>query len=293
MRSLLFVPGDSERKIEKAASSGADVLIYDLEDSVAPDRKAPARRIVRDALDNRENGKDVTPLIYVRVNALDSGLAEDDLAAVAPGAPDGIVQPKTTSGEDVLALSTMLDLLQDGAGMAESAIQIIAIATGTAASMFNLGTYPRAGPRLAGMAWGAEDLSADLGAATNRGDDGSHTEPYWLARTLCLLGAVAAGCEPIDTVHTNFHNTDGLRAEAEAAARDGFTAKLAIHPAQVPVINEVFTPSAAAVEKAQRIVQAFAKAGDAGVIGLDGEMLDRPHLTRAEKLLARAKLYGA
>jgi len=290
MRSLLFVPGDSERKIDKALGSGADAVIFDLEDSVAPDNKPAARKTVLEALAARtEAERETGPLLYVRINALDSGLAQSDLEAVMPGRPHGIMQPKTVSGADVKTLSAMIAPFEQGG----EATRIIAVATETAASLFHAGTYDKAGPRLEGMAWGAEDLSADLGAATNRDDQGHYTGPYRLARTLCLVGAVAAGCAPVDTVYTNFRDQEGLRREAEAGMRDGFTAKLAIHPAQVPVINEVFTPSAEAIARAQRIISAFREAGDAGVVGLDGEMLDRPHLTRAEKLIARAARYGA
>jgi citrate lyase subunit beta/citryl-CoA lyase len=290
MRSLLFVPGDSGRKIEKALGSSADVLVFDLEDSVAADRKEAARAIVAEQLAALDAAaRAALPELYVRVNAFDTGLTQADLDAVMPAAPAGIMQPKTLAGADVATLSAMLDAREDGA----AAAGIVVVATETAASLFHMGTYRDSSPRLRALTWGAEDLSADIGAATNKDEHGRHTEPYRLARTLCLLGAVAAGVEPLDTVHVNFRDADGLRAECESAMRDGFTGKLAIHPDQVAIINEVFTPSAAAVERAARIVEAFAAAGNAGVIGLDGEMLDRPHLTRAEKLLVRARRYGA
>ncbi len=293
MRSLLFVPGDSERKIGKALSSGADVLIFDLEDSVAAGNKDLARDTVRIALQAMsEAERAAAPLLYVRVNALDTGWTEGDLAAVIPGRPDGIMQPKTGSAADVVTLSEMLDRLEPASDITTGTTKVIAIATETAGSLFHVGTYGEAGPRLHGMAWGAEDLSADLGATTNRDGAGNYTGPYQLARLLCLAGAVAARCEPIDTVYVNFQDGDGLKCECEAAMRDGFTSKLAIHPAQVPVINQVFTPSGEAIDRARRIVAAFADAGNAGVIGIDGEMFDRPHLTRAEKLLARAERYA-
>lgn len=292
MRSLLFVPGDSERKIEKALGSGADVIIYDLEDSVAADAKQAARETVRASLDRMTPELRISaPKLYVRVNALDTGLTPDDLSAVIPGRPDGIMQPKTGSVADVHAVSNMLDNLEKAESLTPGATRIIAIATETARSLFHMGSYVDAGPRLAGMAWGAEDLSADLGASANRDEHGVYTGAYQLARTLCLLGAVAAQVNPIDTVYVNFRDEEGLRREAEACAREGFTAKMAIHPAQVPTINDVFTPSAETLGRARAIIEAFAEAGDAGVIGLDGEMLDRPHLTRAEKLLARAEKY--
>ena len=292
MRSLLFVPGDSPRKIAKALESGADVVIMDLEDSVAAAAKAEGRRVVAETLKSLDaKARAQAPTLYVRVNALDTGLTEDDLSAVMAGAPDGVMQPKTGSAADVKALAEALYHQETAHDIENGRTGIVAVATETAGSLFHLGGYADAGPRLQGMAWGAEDLSADLGATTNKDEAGVYTDPYRLARTLCLAGAVAAGVAPIDTVYVNFRDEDGLRAECAAGARDGFAAKMAIHPAQVPVINEAFTPSAEAVGRAERIVAAFADAGDAGVIGLDGEMLDRPHLTRAEKLLARAARY--
>jgi citrate lyase subunit beta/citryl-CoA lyase len=294
MRSLLFVPGDSERKIEKALSGAADVLIFDLEDSVAPDRKQAAREIVAACLAGLDQeARRNLPDLYVRVNALDTGLTGDDVAAVMPGLPSGLMQPKTIGGSDVRTLSDMMTAIADRVGIDAGAMSILPVATETAASLFNLGTYVDAGPRLSALTWGAEDLSADIGASVNKDLDGRYTGPYELARTLCLLGAVSAGVAPVDTVFVNFRDEEGLLKEAEAAMRDGFTAKMAIHPAQVAVINEVFTPSQDAVDRAQRIVDAFVEAGNPGVIGLDGEMLDRPHLSRAEKLLARAAKYTA
>ena len=287
MRSLLFVPGDSERKIGRAGESGADVLILDLEDSVAPGNKAAARACTLSALTGPRSS-----LLYVRINALDTDLADGDLEAVLPARPDGIVLPKSQSARDVQDLSARLDALETEHGIAPGSTRILPIVTETAASLFHTGTYREAGPRLEAMSWGAEDLSADLGASANRDEAGAYFDAYRLARTLCLTGAVAAGVAPVDTVYTNFRDEDGLRREAETSAVEGFTAKLAIHPAQVPVINEVFTPSAEAVGRANRIVEAFRDAGDAGVIGLDGEMLDRPHLVRAENLLARAAQYA-
>ncbi len=290
MRSLLFVPGDSERKIAKALASSADLVIFDLEDSVAPDAKDTARETVREqllGLGDRERADG--PALCVRVNALDTGLTDADLARIVGARPDSIMQPKTRSGADVAVLSTRINGLEQTAGLEAGAISVIAVATETAAAMFNLGTYDQAGARLTAMTWGAEDLSADIGATTNKDANGVYTGPYQLARTLCLLGAVAAGVDPVDTVNVNFRDPQALRVEAEAAMRDGFTGKMAIHPDQVAIINEVFTPSAEAVERARHIIDAFAAAGDAGVIGLDGEMLDRPHIARAEKLLARAK----
>ena len=272
MRSLLFVPADSERKIAKAMASGADAVILDLEDSVAIGAKQAARSLAASTLRSRAKG----PKIFVRVNALDSGLTADDVAALRGSAPDGLVLPKSESGADAKRLIAMADL------------PVIAIATETAKSLFHLGTYVDCGPKLLGLTWGMEDLAAALGAQSNRDDAGMPTDPYRLARTLCLIGARAAGVEPIDGVYVNFRDTAGLERQCREAARDGFTAKLCIHPDQVAVINQAFTPSAEAVARARRIVKAFADADHAGVIGMDGEMLDVPHLKAAQALLARA-----
>lgn len=281
MRSLLFVPADSERKIARALASGADVVILDLEDSVAAANKPAARRLAAEVLGGRSAGG---PMLIVRVNALSSDHMAADLEAVMPAGPDGFMQPKTLSAEDVKALDAMA-----GTG----GLPIIAIATETARALFCLQTYGDAVPPLIGLTWGAEDLSSDLGAQSSRDDQGRLTDPYRLARTLCLIGARAAGIEPIDTVYVNYRDRDGLEAECRAAARDGFTGKLAIHPDQVEPINRIFTPAPDAMARARRIVEAFKAAGDAGVVGIEGEMLDRPHLVRAELLLARAQRYGA
>lgn len=292
MRSLLFVPGDSPRKLEKGLASGADVLLIDLEDSVALPAKEEARRTTAAFLQEAvpQGGR---PRLFVRVNAFDTGLTEDDLSVVMPMAPDGIMLPKSLSGRDATRLDAALAVHEAMADLEDGITEILVVATETAASVFSLGSYAGASPRLRGLSWGAEDLSADIGASATRGEDGLFTGPFQLVRNLCLFGAVAAEVAPIDTVYTNFRDADGLRAECEEAARDGFTAKMAIHPAQVPVINEVFTPSEADVARARAIVDAFAARPGAGVIGLDGEMLDRPHLRRSEKILERARLSGA
>lgn len=288
MRSLLFVPGDSARKLEKALASGADALILDLEDSVAPDSKAAARETTLAFLREAAVAAD-RPKLFVRINALDTGLADADLDGVMAGGPDGVFLPKTISGADVQHLAAKLAVREAENGQRDGGVGIIAIATETARSIFNMGSYAGASHRLAGLTWGAEDLSADLGAETNRDQDGVYADPYRLARTLTLFAAGAAEVAPIDTVFTNFRDEAGLRAECEAARRDGFTAKMAIHPGQVSAINDIFTPSAAAVARARRIVDLFDANPGAGVIGLDGEMLDRPHLRRALRTLDRAK----
>lgn len=287
MRSWLFVPADSPRKLEKALGGAADVLLIDLEDSVAPAAKAAAREAACGfIMAARAAGR--TTRLYVRINALDSGLADADLDTVMPAAPDGIMLPKCGSGRDVQHLGTLIGVREAQNSLADGGTRIIAIATETAASLFQLGSYAGASARLAALTWGAEDLSAALGAQVTRLPDGSYTPPYALARSLTLLGAVAAEVAPIDTVYPDYRDLAGFKVDCEAAARDGFTGKMAIHPDQVAVINAVFTPSAQALARAAAIVAAFAAAPEAGVIGLGGQMLDRPHLKRAQRLLARA-----
>lgn len=287
MRSLLFVPGDSPRKLEKAFACEADALILDLEDSVALSAKKSARETVAAFL-REKRGLVKRPRLYVRVNALDSGLTDDDLDHIIAGGPDGLVLPKAQGGTDVSHLAAKLAVREAESDLPDGFVRILAIATETAAALFRMGTYAGASHRLEGIAWGAEDLSADLGAETNRLDDGTYAGPYRLARTLTLLGASAAGILAVDAVYPSFRDLEGLAAECEAARRDGFGAKMAIHPDQVAAINRVFTPSPEAVARAQAIVDAFSANPETGVIGIDGEMLDRPHLKRAERVLARS-----
>ncbi|SEE64755.1 citrate lyase subunit beta / citryl-CoA lyase [Rhizobiales bacterium GAS191] len=288
MRSLLFVPGDSERKFTKAMASGADALILDLEDSVAPSGKEEARQTVRRAIEAVRKEKR-RPLIYVRVNPLDSGLIDADLDTVIPAQPDGVMLPKARGGQDIMHLSTKLAVREAENDLPDGAILILPIATESAAALFTMGSYAGSSGRLSGLSWGAEDLSADVGALTNRLTDGTYTDPYRLARALALFAASAAEIAPIDTVFTNFRDKAALEAECRAARRDGFTGKLAIHPDQVGAINTAFTPSKEAIARARAIVDAFAANPDLGVIGVDGEMIDRPHIKRAERLLAAAK----
>ncbi len=284
MRSLLFVPGDSEKKLAKSLGSGADVLILDLEDSVVAERKAAARRITRDFLAARPGG----PKLFVRVNPLASGMILDDLAAITGGRPDGIVLPKAAGGDDMRRLDHYLAALEAREGMAAGTIAILPIASETAAAMFTFQSYAGSSARLCGIMWGCEDLAADVGAAENRAPGGDYLEPFRLARSLCLFGAAAAGVAAIDTVFTDFRDEAGLEREARAAERCGFTAKAAIHPGQVAAINRAFTPDDAAVAWARKVVDAFAAAPDAGVIGVNGKMLDRPHLRAAQRVLDRA-----
>lgn len=288
MRSLLFVPGDSPKKQQKGLESGADALILDLEDSVALDQKPQARETTRAFLESTR-ALPRRPLLIVRINALSTGMSDADLDAVMPGAPDAIMLPKSEGGPDVGHLAAKIAVREAEAELPDGATRILPIATETGKGVFGLGSYARSSHRLMALTWGAEDLSADLGAETNRLEDGSYTDPYRLARALTLLGATAAQVDAIDTVFTRFRDEAAFRAECLAARRDGFAGKMAIHPAQVAPINEIFSPSAEALAKAQQIIALFEANPGAGVIGLDGEMLDRPHLTRAQRLVARAR----
>ena len=287
MRSLLFVPGDSARKLEKAMQAGADALIIDLEDSVALGEKDRARTITA-AFMADVVGLPGRPRLFVRVNGLTTGLTDQDLDGVMAAQPDGIVLPKTLGGIDVSHLGAKLAVREAEFGLEDGATRILAIATETARGVFALGTLAGASQRLSAIAWGGEDLSADVGAETNRAADGSYTDPYRMARSMTLFAAAAAEVDAVDSVFTNFRNLEGLAEECTQGRRDGFVAKMAIHPAQVPVINEAFTPSAEALAQARDIVAAFARDPKAGVVGLNGEMVDQPHLKRAERLLARS-----
>ena len=275
MRSLLFVPGDRPDRMVKALGSGADALILDLEDAVAAGAKAEARWAVRDFVAAHPQAH-----LWVRINPLD-GDADRDLDAVLAAHPTGIVLPKAEGGASVGELTRRLT------ERGNVTAQILAIATETPAAMFQLGTYGGA-RRLAGLTWGAEDLPAAIGASTSREEDGRFTPPYELARSLCLFGAAAAGVAPIETVYPAFRDLEGLAAYAGRARRDGFTGMMAIHPAQVPVINDAFTPSEAEVAHARAVVDAFAASPGAGALSLDGRMIDRPHLVQAQRVLAAA-----
>jgi citrate lyase subunit beta/citryl-CoA lyase len=287
MRSFLFVPADGGRKLDKAMASGADALIVDLEDSVAPERKESARVSAADFL--RDTVKLAPrPRLLVRVNGFATGLTDADLDAVVPAGPDAILLPKAEGGASVVHADAKLTAREAISGLPDGAVKIVAIATETAAALFLAGTYQGSSPRLEGLTWGAEDLSTELGAEANRAADGRFLDPYRLARSLCLAAASAAQVQAIDTIAADFRNLALLRREAEEARRDGFTGKMAIHPAQIPVINEVFTPSADALARAQLIVAAFAANPGQGTVGIGGVMYDRPHLERARRLLARA-----
>ncbi|GGD97920.1 HpcH/HpaI aldolase/citrate lyase family protein [Caballeronia grimmiae] len=280
IRSFLFVPADSRRKLEKSLTSSADAVIFDLEDAVAPERKADARRCLAEFL--AENRNAIEKRVFIRLNDLTTGLTLDDLAATMPFRPDGYVLPKSRGGCDVRMLGLYLDAFEKAYPGDSFATNIIAIATETATSVFSLNTYKDASSRLYGLMWGAEDLSADVGARTAH-LNGQWTPVFDLARSMCLFAASHAGVIAIDTIPAEIHNAEALRLESDIARRDGFAAKAAIHPAQVGVINEAFSPSAEERAWATRVMAAFGS-GD-GVATLDGRMLDRPHLKLATRLL--------
>lgn len=286
MRSFLFVPADSPKKLERAMASGADALIVDLEDSIALEGKARARESAA-AFVKATVSAGSRPYILVRVNGLSTGLTDADLDAIGPAKPDAIMLPKAEGGASVIHADGKLAVREALNDLPNGQIKILPIATETAASLFLAGTFAAASARLMGLTWGAEDLSADLGAHANRDAQGRFLDPYRLARALCLAGAAAAQVPAIDTVFVDFRDEGGFRRECEEALRDGFSGKMAIHPAQVPVINEVFTPNVEALARAQAIVEAFAKHPGAGVVGIGGVMYDRPHLARAQRLLER------
>jgi citrate lyase subunit beta/citryl-CoA lyase len=289
MRSLLFVPGDDPKKIAKALNSGADALILDLEDSVAASRKAEARQIVRETLQAYRPDQ---PRLIVRVNDLRSGQIAADLDGVMPGAPKAIMLPKCEGGADIQHLGALVAVREAENDLPDGSSRIIAIATETPIALFRLGTIPGASQRLEGLTWGAEDLAGAIGAERNRDEAGHYTEPFRLARSLALFAAAAADVAPIDTVSVNFRDMVAFRAECLGSRQDGFTAKMAIHPAQVPVINEVFTPDEAAIAWARKIEDYFIAHPDAGVVGIDGQMIDRPHRVQAARILARARAAG-
>ncbi len=283
MRSWLFAPGDSEKKMGKAIASEADIALLDLEDSVAPETKAAARDLVAAAIAGAEN----KARVWVRVNPLSGGMTEDDLDAVMPSQPGGIFLPKAEGGHDVETLNAMLTAREETAGIAPGSTKVAALVTETAAAMFTTGTYDGA-PRLVAMSWGAEDLSSELGAREQRGQDGEYTHVYEMARSLCLIGAVKAGVTPIETVQPEFRDLEALEKRARNVRASGYRGMLAIHPAQIAPINAAFTASIEEIAHAQAIIQAFAENPGAGTVALDGNMLDRPHLALAERLLAES-----
>lgn len=282
-RSWLFVPGDKPEMMAKAFPAGADAVIVDLEDAVLEMNKAHARSLVAAF---RQEPPSTSSQLWVRINPLDTKHALLDLAAAVPVGPAGIVLPKADSASAVIELDHYLSALEAAAGRPIGETKLLPIATETPKSVFELGSYVAGGPRLAGLTWGAEDLPTAVGAESGRDERGAFTSLCELVRSLCIAAAAAAGVAAIDTVYPAFKDAEGLRAYAQRGRRDGFQGMLAIHPAQVPVINEVFTPSAAEVEYAERVVAAFAANAGRGAIALDGKMLDTPHRKRAQRILA-------
>lgn len=282
MRSLLFVPGDSTRKMDSALKSAADVLILDLEDSVAPAGKAGARRLTAEFL----AAKGLDRQMMVRINPLQGGLADDDLEGVMASRPAAIMLPKAQSSADAMALSARLRVHEARHGIEDGVTRILPIITETALAVLNAASWNSPQKRLCGLTWGAEDLSADIGAANARDADGALTGVFYLARSLTLLAAAACNVAAIDTVLPDYSTPGRLEGECAAALRDGFSGKMAIHPKQVDAINAAFTPSEACLEKARAIVAAFAANPDSGVLAIDGIMHDRPHLRQAERTLA-------
>lgn len=284
MRSWLFAPGDSDKKMAKAADSAADIALFDLEDAVATENKPLARQMVHDFLASRTQGRE---RLWVRINPLDGPYTLLDLAAIMPARPGGIMLPKVYGRQDVDRLDHYLSALEVANGIEEGSTPLIVLVTETAEAMFHTGSYKGA-PRVVALTWGAEDLADSIGASDNRNPDGSYGFTYELARSMCLLGAATAGVTAIETIQGDFRDLDGLKARAEKVRRDGYRGMLAIHPAQVDVINAAFTPTAEEIAQAQEIIDIFAKNPGVGAIGYKGGMLDRPYLSRAEQLLKQA-----
>ncbi len=283
-RSWLFAPGDSEKKMTKAMEGEADIVLIDLEDAVAPDSKAAARPMVHDfiAANPEQRGR-----LWVRINPLDGPHTLDDLVAIMPARPGGIMLPKVYGRQDVETLDRYLEALEVANGIEQGSTPVIVLITETAEAMFHTGDYKGA-PRVVALTWGAEDLADSIGASSNKNADGSYSFTYELARSLTVLGAATAGVTAIETISADFKDLDALKARAEKVRRDGYRGMMAIHPAQIPVINEAFTPTEAEIAEAQEIVDVFAANPGVGAIGWKGGMLDRPYLARAERLLRQA-----
>lgn len=286
LRSWLFIPGDSDKKLSKGADSGADVLIIDLEDAVADARKPVGREMTCEYLQQsaRKNQQ-----LWVRINPLDTPHALHDLAGIIQGRPDGLILPKAESVDDSYQLGHYLDALETEHGIERGNTKILALITETPGALLTLEGYRRADPRVTAVSWGAEDLSAAVGASSNRDSHGKLTEPYVLARSMCLMTAHAAGVQPVDTVYPDFRDDQGLQTNCNEARRDGYTGKIAIHPNQVPIINLAFTPSDEEIAHAKAVIKLFEDNPEAGALSLDGKMLDKPHLTQARRVVATAE----
>ncbi len=285
---MLFVPGDSPRKYARAVNCGADALILDLEDAVAASNKEAARKHVVGLIQQRSESEDFA--IFVRVNPLGSGLTHDDLADVVKPGLNGVLLPKANSAEDVLVVAEEIRRLEHYNGMKSDSVRIAVVATETPQAMFNLGTYSPPHPRLVALTWGAEDLASAIGATSNKCSDGSWTAPYVHARNMCLFAAASAGVNAIDTLYSEFRDIEGLKRACDESRRDGFTGRIAIHPDQVPVINQCYTPSSAERAEAEEIVRAFEEQPGAGVVVIAGKMLDLPHLKAAQKIISASKM---
>lgn len=289
LRSMIFVPGDSEKKLAKAMDFGADGIVIDLEDSVVPKRKALAREMSRDYLKSVING---TTELWVRINPLDSLEVLHDLAVIVPMAPAGVVIPKPDSPMDIERVSNFIDILEVEHDLEEGCVGILPVVTETPAAVLNIGDYQYSNSRIRALTWGAEDLSAAIGASTNVDESGRWLPPHQVTRSFCLFASYAAGVQAMDTVMADFRDLDGLKQVCDEARRDGYTGKLAIHPAQVPVINDAFSPTDSELSHARAVIAAFAAQPNVGTLNLEGKMIDRPHLTQAERLVAWANEIG-
>lgn len=283
-RSWLFAPGDSEKKMTKAMEGSADIVLIDLEDAVSIENKPLARTMVHDFL---KANPEQRSRLWVRINPLDGPYTLLDLAAIMPAHPGGIMLPKVYGRQDVETLDKYLEAFEVANGIEQGSTPIIVLVTETAEAMFHTGDYKGA-PRVVALTWGAEDLADSIGASNNRNPDGSYGFTYELARSLCVLGAATAGVTAVETIQGDFKDLEGLKARAEKVRRDGYRGMLAIHPAQVDVINAAFTPTEEEIAEAQEIVDIFAVNPGVGAIGYKGGMLDRPYLARAERLLRQA-----
>jgi len=288
-RSWLFVPGDSEKKLSKGIDTGADALILDLEDSVAASRRPIGREMTCEYLKNADRSK---MQLYVRINPLDGDDALLDLAGIITGKPDGLLLPKAETVDDSNRLKNYLDALEVANDIELGSVKIFPLATETPGAMLTLEGYRTVNNRVSALSWGAEDLSAAIGASTNRDETGSLSAPYILARSLCLMAAHAARVQAVDTVHPDFRDDEGLAKASQIARRDGFSGKIAIHPNQVAIINDAFTPSANEIAHAKAVIELFAANPDSGTLSLDGKMLDKPHLTQAQRVVAVAQSTG-
>jgi citrate lyase subunit beta/citryl-CoA lyase len=290
-RSLLFAPGDSERKIGKAIATAADAIIFDLEDAVVPENREAARQLVRQTI--QEQGNKLAGRLWVRINPVNTDDCLADLSAIVTNGLAGVMVPKPDSAADIDTVGHYLAALEQHAKMPIGSVKILSVMTETAKAFLQADSYgSEIRPRLAGVLWGAEDLSAALGAAANTDIDGNLSFTYQMARSLCLGSAAAADCQPIDTVYTDFRNPEGLVENCRAARREGFLGKIAIHPNQVDTINTCFSPSAEEVSYAHAVLKAFADNPGKGTVGLEGKMLDRPHQVQAERLIGMAKALG-